>query len=412
MKNMENTPTAAAIDTDQLFRLPWTRADNAMTWLEPTRKCNISCDACFAANDPRSEKSLEQIRHELEAMLRLRRCDAVLIGGGEPLTHPRIVEIVALVRQAGVKAVLITNGVGLDRILLRSLKKAGLHGVTFHVDSHQSRPGWAGKSEAELNELRERFADLLQAEGGLCCSFNTTIFPDTLAAVPAIVAWAAGHPDKVQVLTLICVRMAEKNGNYTYQVAGREVDFSKTPYVTDQHYGNLTTEQIYAGIREVLPNFSFCGFLGGTVHPHSLKWVIGTHVCSVRRSHGCLGARGMELVQNGSHFVKGSYLAYTSPRMNRRGWLAWLLALLDPALRRAFRRYVTMVLRHPGELCSRLYLQSISVVQPSDILPNGEMDACDGCPNATFWQHRLVPACRLEEYQMFGGPVSWVPRDH
>jgi len=77
----------------RLFRLPWAMADNAMTWLEPTRQCNITCDACFAINDPKSQKSLPQIESELQTMLRLRRCDAMLIAGGEPLVHPDIVEI-------------------------------------------------------------------------------------------------------------------------------------------------------------------------------------------------------------------------------------------------------------------------------------------------------------------------------
>ena len=143
-----------------------------MTWLEPTRKCNITCDACFQMNDPRSQKSLEQIEREVETMLRLRRCDAMLIAGGEPLTHPRIVEITKMVKSLGVKAVLITNGVGLDRDLLHELRNAGLFGVTFHVDAHQHRPGWKGKSEAELNELRQYFADMVHSEGGLSCSYK------------------------------------------------------------------------------------------------------------------------------------------------------------------------------------------------------------------------------------------------
>ena len=412
MSKKEDMPAAGGIDADRLFRMPWTMADNAMTWIEPTRKCNLSCDACFVANEPRSEKPLEQIREELSEVLRLRRCDAILIAGGEPLTHPKIAEIVALVRQKGVKPVLITNGVGLDRLQVRNLKRAGLHGVTFHVDSHQSRPGWVGKSEAELNELREQFADLVQAEGGLSCAFNITIFPDTLAAVPSIVSWAVSRPGKVHVLTLICVRMAEMNGAFSYQVAGRDVDYSKTPYVADQHYDSLTTEQIYAGIREALPDFKFCGFLGGTVHSRSLKWAIGTHFCLARRSYGCLGARSMELAQNGSHMARGSYLAYTSPRESRRGRLARLaLAARDPSVRHALRRYLAAGLRHPAELWGRVHLQSISVVQPPDVLPNGERDMCDGCPNGTLWQHRLVPACQLEEYRMFGGPVAFVPRD-
>lgn len=401
---------ADVVDVGRLFRLPWTAADNAMVWLEPTRKCNITCDACFATNDPRSEKPLAQVEHELEAMLRLRRCDAVLIAGGEPLTYPRLAEVVALVRSRGRKPVVITNGVGLDRPRLHELKAAGLHGVTFHVDSHQRRPGWLGKDEEELNALREELASLVHDEGGLTCSFNTTIFPDTLEAVPSIVRWAARHPDKVQVLTLICVRMAERDGPYTYQVGGREVDFSKTPYLTDRHDRNLTTEEIYARVRSVLPDFELSGFLGGTVHPHALKWVVGSHLCTAERSYGSLGARTMELAQNVSHAVRGCYLAYTDPAQNRRGRLAFLLAPFDATLRKTLARYAAAVVRKPGTLFGRLFLQSLSVVQPVDVLPNGEMDTCDGCPNRTFWQERLVPACRLEEYQLFGGPVSMVPR--
>jgi hypothetical protein len=119
----------------------------------------------------------------------------------------------------------------------------------------------------------------------------------------------------------------------------------------------------------------------------------------------------MELAQNASHALRGRYLAYTDPAQNRRGRLAFLLAPFDATLRRALARYVAAVVRNPGTLFRRLHIQSLSVVQPVDVLPNGEMDTCDGCPNRTFWQERLVPACRLEEYQLFGGPVSMVPRD-
>ncbi|HVO75582.1 MAG TPA: hypothetical protein VMT35_16245, partial [Ignavibacteriaceae bacterium] len=83
---MNNSTAGCAIDVSNLFRLPWTAADNAMTWLEPTRQCNMHCDACFHANDNNSIKPIEQIKYEIESMLRLRKCDAMLIAGGEPLT--------------------------------------------------------------------------------------------------------------------------------------------------------------------------------------------------------------------------------------------------------------------------------------------------------------------------------------
>ena len=56
-----------------------------------------------------------------------------------------------------------------------------------------------------------------------------------------------------------------------------------------------------------------------------------------------------------------------------------------------------------------LYLQAITVVQPVDILPTGENDNCDGCPNKTLWKGRLVSACRLEEYLIYGSPILTFP---
>lgn len=31
---------------ESYYRLPWNLADNAITWLEPTTKCNLSCEGC------------------------------------------------------------------------------------------------------------------------------------------------------------------------------------------------------------------------------------------------------------------------------------------------------------------------------------------------------------------------------
>jgi hypothetical protein len=393
-----------------LYRLPWTASDNAMTWLEPTRRCNITCDACFAENDPRSEKSLDQIRQELQAMMSMRRCDAVLVAGGEPLTHPRVDDVVRMVRDAGAKPVVVTNGVLLDRSTLRRLARAGAHGFTVHVDAHQARPGWHGATESELNTLRTTFAEMLREEGGLTCGFNVTIFPDTLTEVPAIVRWAVDHPDLVHVLTLICVRTVDPSGPFAYYAGGLPVDLRDTPYVSAEPLARLMTADIAAEVAKVLPGFRFSAYLGGTVNPLSPKWVVGNVLSSRRRTYGFAGPRTMETVQAFSHVTRGRYLAYTQPRLNRMGKATLLLGLLDPELRRTAGRWLAGLLRDPGELFRELHIQSISVVQPVDILPNGEMDTCDGCPNRTYWNGRMVSACRLDEYRRYGAPVHAAPR--
>ncbi|MFQ6037702.1 MAG: radical SAM protein [Candidatus Aminicenantales bacterium] len=401
---------ASSVDVRELFRLPWTLADNAMTWLEPTRKCNITCDACFARNDPASEKSLSQVEKELDTLLRLRRCDAVLIAGGEPLTHPAIVSITRLVKSRGVKPVLVTNGVGLTPKLVHDLKQAGAWGITFHVDSHQDRPGWRGKSERELNRLRQEFADLLYQERGLVCCFNTTVFPDALEQIPDVVEWAVSNVKKVQVLTLIAVRMISPEWPFDFYAGGEKVDLSRMPFSSSKTYRNLTAEEIISRVKKVLPDFQLCAYLGGTSRPHSLKWSIGCRVGTPAATYGWMGPRSMEILQNVHHFWTGRYLAYTKPSLSRKARLLFLFGVFDPQVRRALKAYLSAVWRNPRMAFGRIYTQTVNILQPIDILPSGDVDTCDGCPNKTYWNGGLVSACRLDEYAEFGTLLEAVPR--
>jgi len=45
-------------------------------------------------------------------------------------------------------------------------------------------------------------------------------------------------------------------------------------------------------------------------------------------------------------------------------------------------------------------------MQPHDILENGEQDECDGCPNKTYWNGRLISECRKEDYLLYGRPIT------
>lgn len=398
------------IEVDSLFRLPWTSADNAMTWFEPTRHCNMQCDACFHTNDPKSAKTIEQIKHEMDVMMKLRKCDAMLIAGGEPLTHPKIVEITKLVHSYRCKPIIITNGLGLDIKSMRELKEAGAFGFTFHIDSHQSRAEWKDKSEEELNSLRQHYADMCYEVGGLSCAFNVTIFPDTLNQAYKIVEWAVRNVDKVNILTLIAVRMMHKNDPWIYLAGERKINVDDTPYVSCEQYRNIMAVELYDQIKKVLPDFKFNSFLGGTVLANSTKWVLGTQIASKKESFGNTGIKTMELLQNGHHFMTGKYLAYTKPSLNKSGRSIFLLGIMDKEIRKAGKKYLAKILKNPSKIFSRIYVQSISAVQPIDILPNGEADTCDGCPNKTYWDNRLVAACRLEEYMIYGTHFSMIPK--
>ena len=65
----------------------------------------------------------------------------------------------------------------------------------------------------------------------------------------------------------------------------------------------------------------------------------------------------------------------------------------------------------PAAAFDRTYVQSLIVMQPHDVLANGEQDECDGCPNKTVWDGRLVSECRKEDYLLYGRPIAAVPRE-
>ena len=208
------------------YRLPWNLPDNSISWLEPTSKCNLICEGCYRKNETNGHKSLEEIKNDLNVFTSLRKVDGVSIAGGDPLTHPDILEIVKEVKNRKLKPIINTNGLALTTELLKKLKLAGVYGFTFHIDSKQSRPGWKNKNEIELNELRYKFAKMLYDEGDICCSFNSTVYEDTLKYIPELLKWANKNIDKVQTMVFILYR-AVNNNDYDFYLASRKINMDE-----------------------------------------------------------------------------------------------------------------------------------------------------------------------------------------
>lgn len=394
------------IDHRKLYRMPWSLADNAIAWLEPTSKCNITCDGCYRVNRDQ-HKSLEQVSSELDVFAANRTFDAVSIAGGEPLIHPDIVDIVRMIADRGWKPVINTNGVELTGNLLRDLKQAGLVGLTIHVDSRQSRPGWEGRTELELNELRLHFARLMAEVGGVTCAFNATIDRDNLDHVPDLIRWGQQHIDLVHVMVFILFREITSDDRFEHWVGGSKVDLAPLAYVSQgqDRRSDLTALDVVAKVRERYPDFEPCAYLNGTERPGSFKWLVTSRLGTRRRIYGHIGPKSFELGQIFHHLATGRYFAYSRPAFLRRGKISLGLWPVDRGVRRAFRRF----LLDPRAWFRRLYLQSITIIQPIDILPDGRQNMCDGCPDITVHDGELVWSCRLEECIHFGRFVQSVP---
>lgn len=85
--------------------------------LIPTNRCNLNCSFCSCKNRSKSDElSIEQITALLQELYAF-GCRAITItGGGEPLLHPRINDIIEMCGALGIKIGLVTNGVALTNL--------------------------------------------------------------------------------------------------------------------------------------------------------------------------------------------------------------------------------------------------------------------------------------------------------
>jgi MoaA/NifB/PqqE/SkfB family radical SAM enzyme len=389
------------------YRLPWNLTDNSISWLEPTAKCNLSCDGCYRQNENDSHKSLETIKEELDVFTSLRKCDGVSIAGGDPLTHPEIIEIVREVKNRGLKPILNTNGLALTKELLLELKKAGVYGFTFHIDSKQGRPGWKNKNEIELNELRLKYADMLAEAGNISCAFNSTVYEDTMKYVPELVKWAEDNIDKVQVMVFIIYR-AVNNQKVDFYLGPKKIDMNELVYNEEmQERTDIQANEIYELIKNKFPDFDSCAYLNGSEKPDSFKWLLSGRLGRRGKIYDYVGKKSMEIFQVFHHLLYDRYLAYSSPSLTSKGKSMLLLSAFDKKLRKAFFKYY----KNPLNIFRKLHYQSVMIIQPVDFLEDGRQNMCDGCPDITVWNGQLVWSCRMEEQLKFGHNLKSYPKD-
>jgi len=121
--------------------------------IEVNSGCNLDCPVCFADSGHQSDGfslTLEQVESGLDAFVSAEgEPEVVMLSGGEPSIHPRILEFCAMARDKGVRTVVLnTNGIRLahDRSFAPALADLGVK-IYFQFD---------GLGEATHRALRGR----------------------------------------------------------------------------------------------------------------------------------------------------------------------------------------------------------------------------------------------------------------
>ena len=133
-------------------------------WIEITYKCNLNCPYCYADStiSKNTSLSLNKVMELLNDFVKL-GSRVVMISGGEPTTHPNIVEILEYCRKLGINPILVTNGSLITKRIAQVLKENAIS-VQLSVDS-VNRETYIRSRGADLLPMVLKNIDLLLGEG-------------------------------------------------------------------------------------------------------------------------------------------------------------------------------------------------------------------------------------------------------
>ena len=122
---------------DNVVRLFRSVSDLAKVYVEPTNACNLDCITCMRQvwDEPLGQMSAQTYQRVLGGLKAFTPVPTVFFGGiGEPLAHPRIVEMIRQAKALGAKVELITNGILLNEAMALQLILADLDVLWVSLD--------------------------------------------------------------------------------------------------------------------------------------------------------------------------------------------------------------------------------------------------------------------------------------
>lgn len=101
-----------------------------------TKACNLRCIHCYAKadNSPAPDELTTKEGFKLLEDLSEFGCPVILFSGGEPLIRPDILDLIQKGVKLGLRVVISTNGVLIDEVMAKELKKLGVSYVGISLD--------------------------------------------------------------------------------------------------------------------------------------------------------------------------------------------------------------------------------------------------------------------------------------
>lgn len=356
------------IARESLYKLPWTRERNPNGWIEPTTYCQLKCPFCYRGVDLDGHHPVhmpvEQVKGEIDELIRIRNPGTISIAGGEPLLYPHLDDVIDHVRSHGREVMILTNGLRLDVKTLTALKKREVARVVIHIDKHQLRKGI--DTESKANALRQKYCDLFREVGGISLGFIQPLGPEDLDDLDQQVKFYKENADVIDLVTF----------NRLQPVGDMGIDPRKL----------LSADQLFEHVAN-LYGLEYAAYLPKT-QSDDISWLFGQAVFVGDELAGSLDKDAFRFIQEDHRRRTGRYLHCT-----REGHLTPRLiayAFFNRSLRRVLLKAAASLGRR------KVATQLILIINTPRKVAEGVYDMCQGCPDAMLYGGHLVPSCLLE----------------
>ncbi|RLB76229.1 MAG: hypothetical protein DRH24_18250 [Deltaproteobacteria bacterium] len=135
LKHLINCPSGQKVIQNKPVVGSTALNDPTIANIEVTTFCNLKCRFCARTRFKRQNKHMRKNIFSRILDLLPHVFHVTIVGLGEPLLNPEIIEIIAEASSRNKKVSVVTNGMNLDKTISADLVKSGLDSIVFSIDA-------------------------------------------------------------------------------------------------------------------------------------------------------------------------------------------------------------------------------------------------------------------------------------
>jgi organic radical activating enzyme len=353
------------IKKNNLYEMPWQMYDCPNGWIEPTTFCNLKCPQCYRGCDRLDHRpehrQLEDLKKEVDSFIKDRNIQTISIAGGEPLLYPNLNELIKFIKDKNLSILLITNGVLLDKKRLLELKELKVDTIILHIGNYQNREKITTIEDS--NVLRAKYCEMFRQVKEVNLGFILPVSQDNLADLPEILKFCRQNSDVVRLIDFTIMDDLFNHGKYEFI---KRVNFGEIAQKVQDIYG-----------------IEYCAYIGKTV-TDEISWLWGSAVFSGNKFLGSTDGNFMKVIQE-DYYKKNKKYLFSNSKANL-SLLAIIKLIINRSIIKILSNYI--VLKSKGKINWQLLL----IINGPKAMAN-QIDLCKCCPDAMYWQGKLVPSC-------------------